>query len=204
LDISFENLTPERLKFASAVLSGVVSCATASTYAYQIHWKKVPVNLATWAMIMFLDVVGLALVVLEGNKEPYMQVGWVVAAFLIMIAAVVNRGDWKWGPVESWATAICTLSALVWAIAKAVDYDARWAIAGYLVACYVSVAPQAIEYWEKPGTGRSSAWLWLWGIPITVMGALGSKEYTPEYLAVPVALLGLNAGMAWLTLRKGR
>lgn len=180
------------------VLSGVVSFVSASVFAIQIHKMKLKVNLATWGMVLVLDVVGLALVILSGNHEPYLQAGWAFAAVLIVLAAWVNRGNWEWGKTETVSIALSVISVAVWLVSGSVV----WSLLGYLSACYFSGIPQAKQYWVDHEEARKSTWLWLVGVFGLILTLLGLPNFSPQYSIVPVGFLFLNLIMAWITLRR--
>ncbi len=179
------------------ILSGIISCGTASWFAWQIMRDKLQVNLATWGMILILDAVGLVLTVLSGNHEPYLQAGWMIAAILIMIAAVLNRGDWEWTGTETICLVCCAAAGGWWVLS-----GSPWALAGYVVACYISVVPQAKQYVHDLVLARTTAWIWVVSAGASAIAIMGQPEFTPQYLLVPIGMCLLNLGMSWLTLRK--
>ena len=177
--------------------SGAIGAISASVFAGQIHFFKLKVNLATWTMVLILDFVGLALLLAAGNKEPFIQIGWCLAAILIFFAALKNRGDWKWSRTESWSVGACALAVAIWIATGSV-----WSLLGYLLAAFISVIPQVAQYWTEKREERIKAtWLWVVSAFAILLAIIGSPK-TPEYMIVLLGLLVLNAGMTWLTLRK--
>lgn len=194
----------EKLAFALNVIGAIVGSSAACFYSVRIWRKKERANLATWSVIWVLDFVGLYLTYVTGNEEPYIQLGWCIAATLILIATWVRRGDWEWTKIETITLTITVASVAVW-LAGAANKVALFALAGYLVACFVSAWPQARDYLQRPDVARKSAWLWqvsllsLAFIIVSkwVMGKFGIGDTLVYY-----ALFGLNAIMSVLCLRR--
>jgi hypothetical protein len=178
------------------IASGVVGFISASIFALQIVRFGIKVNLATWTMILVLDFVGLGLLVATGSQKPYIQIGWCVAAILIFLAALKNRGNWQWSATETWSVTACVIAILIWVFTGSV-----WSLLGYMFAAYISVIPQANQYLkEHYKERRKSAWMWIVtavAISLAIVGKPPSSE-----LMVLAGLLLLNMGMIWLTLRK--
>ncbi|MEK7639229.1 MAG: hypothetical protein AAB388_03665 [Patescibacteria group bacterium] len=179
------------------ITSGIIGFLSTSVFAGQIQFLRLKVNLATWVMIAVMNYIGLAMVLAAGNTEPYIQIGWCLGATLVLLAALNNRGDWKWTHVETWSMVACGLAVLVWVMTKSV-----WALFGYILAAYISVVPQVLQYWKQNRDERKgTAWLWIASSIAIVLAVVGSP-LTPEYLIVLIGLLVLNLTMAWLALRR--
>jgi len=176
--------------------SGVVGFISASVFAIQIHFFKIKVNLATWTMVLILDFIVVGLLFASGSKEPYLQLGWCAAAVLVFIAALVDRGDWKWTKIETYSVAACVVAVLIWVLTGSI-----WSLLGYLLACCISAIPQINQYRREERKSRiKSTWMWTVSIFAIVLALLGNPP-TPEVLVLS-GLLVLNTGIAWLTVRK--
>ncbi len=185
------------IQYVLNVTSGLIGWASVSAFAFQIHRMKLHVNLATWGMILLLDVIGLALVILSGNKEPFIQAGWTLAAIFVFIAACVNRGNWEWTLVETFSLVCCVVSIAVWIMS-----GSAWSLLAYVFAGYFSAIPQAKQYWLDHVEARKSAWLWVVSCFALALAIFGIPSFSPEYSVVPVGFLLLNVAMSWITLRK--
>lgn len=179
------------------VTGAVLGFVVASGFAWQIHFYKLKVNLATWTMILILDIIGLGLLLAANNNEPFIQIGWCIAATFIFLAAFLNRGDWKWGLVENWSLAACAIAVLIWVLTGSV-----WSLLGYVVAVCISVIPQVMQYLREERCLRVKVtWVWALSAVAILITMLGSPP-TPKHMIVLVGLLLLNLGVTWLTLRR--
>jgi hypothetical protein len=179
-----------------SVLSGLLVSVVACIYAWQIFATKLQVNIATWSMILLLDIVGLFLALRVGNTQPFMHIGWVFFDLLICVAALLNEGNWKWRRTESVSTVFCSGAILLWIIAPPL-----WSIYAYLTACVFALFPQARYYWFDEGTARKSSWVWLASSIAIVMTLYAIPVVTPEYLTVTGGLLIMYLSMAYLAFR---
>ncbi len=191
----------KELAFALNIFGAVLGSLAACLYAVRIWQKKERANLATWFIVLILDFVGLYLAYATGNSEPYIQAGWCIAALLIVIAALVRRGDWLWTRTETNVLAICAVSVSVWLTSEAVLIS----LIGYLVAAFLSTWPQAKDYLRHPEVARKSAWLWqvsIIAILFPLVAKLVEQKYGVEHTLIYYALIGLNVGMAILCMRR--
>ncbi len=188
---------PLALNIFGAVLGSLAACL----YALRVWQQKERANLATWSIILFLDLVGLYLTYVTGNHEPYIQMGWCIAALFIVIAAWVRKGDWLWTRTETVVLAICVASVFIWLTSEAVLIS----LLGYLTAAYLSVWPQAKDYLRHPEVARKSAWVWqvsIIAILFPLMAKLVERKYGIEHTLIYYALIGLNVIMAMLCMRR--
>ncbi len=183
------------------IVGAIIGSSAACLYAFRIWQKKEKANLATWFIIFLLDFVGLYLAYATGNTEPYIQIGWCVAATLILVATWTRKGEWVWTKTESLVLVTCVASILVWVTSKAVTIS----LLSYIIAAILSAWPQAKDYMKNPRAARASAWMWQVSI-IAILFSLVAKfvnnEYGVEHTFVYYALLGLNVAMAMLCSRK--
>ncbi|QQS21126.1 MAG: hypothetical protein IPL87_01175 [Candidatus Moraniibacteriota bacterium] len=180
-----------------AVLGSLAACL----YALRVWQKKERANLATWSIVLVLDVAGLYLAYATGNKEPYIQAGWCIAVLLIFIATWKRKGDWQWTKTESTVLAICVLSVVVWLTSQAVLIS----LLGYLTAAFLSAWPQAKDYLRHPEVARKSAWVWqvsIVAILFPLIAKLVEGKYDVEHTLIYCALIGLNVIMAALCMRR--
>jgi len=179
------------------ITGAVLGFLVASGFAWQIHYYKLKVNLATWTMILILDIIGLGLLLAAKNNEPFIQIGWCIAATFIFLAALLNRGDWKWGAVETWSVAACSLAVLIWVLTGSV-----WSLLGYVLAVCISVIPQIVQYLDEERTIRLKT-TWVWALSaVAILITIFGSPFTPKHMIVLVGLLLLNLGVMWLTLRR--
>lgn len=185
------------LNLTGAVLGSLAACL----YALRVWQKKERANLATWSIIFVLDVAGLYLTYVTGNHEPYIQIGWCIAALLIVIATWVRKGNWLWTRAETIVLALCTASVSVWLMSEAVLVS----LIGYLTAVYLSAWPQAKDYLGHPEMARRSAWVWQVSI-IAILFPLAAKfveqKYGVGHTFIYYALIVLNLIMAALCMRR--
>jgi hypothetical protein len=184
------------LNVAGAVIGSLAACI----YGVRIWMGKEQANLATWFIIFILDFVGLYLAYATGNTEPYIQIGWCVAATIILLATFVRKGEWVWSKTETGVLLICLASVAVWLSSKAVTVS----LLGYVAAAVISAIPQAKDYLKHPEAARKSAWVWqvsIVAILFSIAAKLANSEFGAEHILVYVALLGLNAAMTYLCLR---
>ncbi len=191
----------ENIAFTLNLFGALLGSAAACLYAVRVWLKKERANLATWSIVLILDVVGLYLTYATGNHEPYIQIGWCIAATLIVIAAFVRKGDWLWTQTDTLVLVTCAISVAVWLTSEAILAS----LLGYLLAAFLSVLPQAKDYLRHPEAARKSAWMWQVGI-IAILFPLAAKlvEDKPgiEHTLIYYALIGLNVAMAVLCMRR--
>ncbi len=209
LHLNQKGITVDQLTayaFALNVFGAVLGSLAACLYALRV-WRKIEkANLATWSVVWVLDFVGFYLTYVTGNKEPYIQVGWCIAATFILIAAWLRRGIWRWTNIESITLAITAASVTVW-VMGAKGEVAVLALSGYIAACFVSVWPQARDYVRHPDMARKSAWVWQVSV-IAILFPLAAKYVEDktgvEHTLVYWALIGLNVIMSALCMRRSR
>ena len=196
-----EALTAKEFALALNVFGAVLGSLAACLYAVRVWLKKERANLATWAIVLVLDFAGLYLTYATGNHEPYIQIGWCVAALLIVIAAFVRKGDWQWTDIDTAVLIICAGSVAIWLTSEAVLAS----LLGYLLAAYLSALPQARDYVRHPDVARKSAWVWQVSV-IAILFPLAAKYVEDksgiEHTLVYWALIGLNVIMSALCMRR--
>ena len=189
------------ISFALNVFGAVLGSLAAGFYGIRVWLGKEKANLATWSIVLVLDVVGLYLAYATGNHEPYIQLGWCIAAVIIVIAAWVQKGDWVWTQNETVVLIVCTTSVFVWLASEAVLIS----LIGYLVAAYLSAWPQARDYLRHPKVARKSAWVWQVSI-VAILLPLTAKLVESKYgigdTLIYWALIGLNLIMSILCMRR--
>lgn len=185
------------LKEILNITSGLLAMGTATLFSYKVFKQKIPQNLATWAMILILDITGLALAIASGNKEPWMQAGWTFAAVTIVTAILFSNKTFSWGNVEWVSLFFCGVAILTW-----VNLGAERGFWAYAAAVYISVIPLVLDNWKEPQ--RTTTWVWAWSVVVCILQLLSIKEgqYNMGHVFVPTALLVLNIGMTWLTWRE--
>lgn len=196
-----EEFTVKEIAFALNMFGAVLGSLAACFYAVRVWLRYERANLATWAIVLVLDVVGLYLTYATGNHEPYIQIGWCVAALLIVAAAFVRKGDWQWTSIDTAVLILCALSVAIWLSSEAVLAS----LLGYLIAAFLSALPQARDYVRHPDVARKSAWVWQVSV-IAILFPLVAKYVEGksgiEHTLVYWALIGLNVIMSALCMRR--
>lgn len=191
----------KELAFWLNIFGAVLGSLAAGLYGIRVWLGKEKANLATWSIVILLDVVGLYLTYVTGNDEPYIQLGWCFAATLIVIAAWVRKGDWLWTRTETVVLVLCIVSVAVWLTSEAVLVS----LIGYLTAAYLSVLPQAKDYLRHPEVARKSAWVWqvsIIAILFPLVAKLVEQKYGVGHTLIYCALIVLNLFMATLCMRR--
>lgn len=166
----------KELAFWLNIFGAVLGSLAAGLYGIRVWLGKEKANLATWSIVLLLDVVGLYLSYVTGNDEPYIQLGWCLAATLTVIAAWARKGDWLWRKTETIVLVLCIVSVAVWLTSEVVLVS----LLGYLVAAYLSVLPQAKDYLRHPEVARKSAWMWQVNL-VAILFPLAAKLVEQKY-----------------------
>jgi uncharacterized membrane protein len=183
------------------MIGAIIGCGSAIVYGVRIWLGKEKANLATWTIILTLDGVGLYLAFATGNDEAYIQIGWCLAALMIVIGAWKQKGDWVWTENETQTLILCIASVVVWLMSEAVTFS----LLGYIAATAFSVWPQAKDYIRDQVMARKSAWIWqvsIIAIVFPIAAKLLQGKYGAEHLLLYGWFLVLNVCMAALCMRK--
>ncbi len=178
------------------IIAGILVSIVATAYAFQIHRHHLHVNIATWGMILLIDILGLILALSSGNSEPYIHLAWVGTDVFICFAILSLRSNWFWSKIETASLIFFALALIGWVV-----FSSTLAIICYLIACFFTLLPQAIQYWKDKRVARKSAWIWVMNSAALVMTILSLGAITPEYTFVTLGLLFLNLGMVMIALR---
>jgi hypothetical protein len=173
------------------VVSGLSGFIIPTYFAWIVYQENIPQNIASWSMVFALDVLGLTLVMKAGNKEPYLQTGWVVAAFLVLLSVLFNQSPWHWGWTESTSLFLCAVAVLLW-----LTKTARVALWAYIAAMWISFVPLMVDYWHVPQV--DTLWLWLATIASCLFSILGSEKRDFTNTGVPWAVIALNSVISTL------
>ncbi|MDB5265634.1 MAG: hypothetical protein JWM39_347 [Parcubacteria group bacterium] len=174
--------------------SGILGFAAPTYFAWTIYQTGVPQNVATWGMTVLLDALGLFLVIRGGNKLPLLQIAWLSAACLILIAILAGRSPWHWGIVESASLVLCFIAVVLW-----LTLSAEIAIFAFVIAFIVATVPLIVDYWHTPQS--STTWLWLVTIVSCALSIYGAKKQDVAHTAVPWGAIALNSFIAFLCVR---
>lgn len=176
-------------------ISFALGFALPALFAFQIYTHQVlPQNVATWGMILLLDVIGLILVYKAGNEDPRIQWGWVTAAICIFAAIIFSENTLQWGWVETISLICCIASIALWQIK-----NAKWGLWPYMAAMYISFIPQGVEYFEKPQP--ETWWLWFGSMLACLFAIYGAKKYDFANLFIPFGAFVLNLLILILVMR---
>lgn len=176
----------EKNKERALWVSGVLGFVVPTYFAWTLFKTNVPQNIATWGMVFVLDLLGLVLAYKDGNKKPYLQLGWAVASVCILTAVALSSNPIGWGYTETISVVLCGVAIILW-----ITTSARAALWAYMAAMYISFFPLMTDYWGKPQP--DTLWLWLWTIVGCLFAILGAEERDFARTFVPWAALGLNA-----------
>lgn len=161
-------------------LSGPLGFAVPAYFAFDI-WQgniKGDPNLASWLMVLILDATSLWIVIANGNKKPYTQVGWTCAAVLIVSAILSRNHAWNWGVVEYWSFGLCFSAIFFWqVISNGFGQRNAGMIAGFVLqtaAIYISFVPQVMDYWERPDP--TTWYVWFLSVLGCLIGIYGAEK----------------------------
>ncbi len=173
------------LKQYALLMSGALGFIVPTYFGWTLYKSHEPQNIATWAMVFVLDLLGLILAYRDGNKKPYLQLGWAIAAFCIFLAVTLNGNRATWGWVEMASVFLGAVAIVLW-----LAWSAEKALWAYMVAMYVSFVPLMADYWKTPQP--DTLWLWLMTIVSCLLAVLGAEKNDFANLFVPVAAMILN------------
>jgi hypothetical protein len=185
--------------------AGVFGFIVPAVFAVDIYNGAIKnANTATWLMIWVMDITGLWIVVAEGNRKPWLQIGWVFAATSIMTAILIRGGSWKWGNTEFLSLGLCLLAVALWQILKNGFGKKKEAVIIGLIfqtlATYISVVPQAIDYWKVPAP--ETWYLWFFSIVSSLMAVYAAEDRrNPVQVFIPWACAALNVSIWILVIR---
>ena len=172
-------------KVLAVVVSGALGFIIPTYFAWTLYADSVPQNVVTWGMVFVLDLLGLILAYRGGNKKPYLQVGWAMAAFCIFVTVMLNGSQVNWGWTEIISVVLCCVAIVLWLTRSALV--AQWA---YMAAMYISFVPLMVDYWKEPQP--DTLWLWLWTIVSCFLAILGAEKRDFANTFVPWAAIVLN------------
>ncbi len=198
MNLEFLSFLPE-LAIERVYLSytaGILVSIVATAYAIQIYKERLHVNIATWMMIVLIDVLGLVLAYSSGNAQPSIHIAWLVTDTLILGTALIMRANWHWRYIETISLVMFVTSLAWWHFV-----DSVWSILGYLVACFFTLLPQAIQYWHHRPLAKKSAWIWIMNSIAIVMTLLSLQDISFEYSVAALGLLVMSLAMVMIALR---
>ena len=183
----------ERFRWHAALWSGILGFLVPTYFGYTLYVNKMPQNIATWGMVLALDVLGLVLAIKDGNKKPYMQIGWVLAATCIFVGAFFSESISVWGLTETISVLMCVVAVILWQ-----TLGPKPGLVSYVTAMWISFVPLAMDYLKEPQS--SIAWLWQLTIVSCLLAVVGAekKDFTNTF--VPWGCIGLNVVMWYLCL----
>lgn len=173
------------------LLSGMLAFIVPTYFAWTLYVNHIPQNVATWGMVLVLDGLGLILAFTGGNKKPFLQLGWALAAVCIFTAVLLNDQPTMWGWTETSSVILCSVAIVLWVTRSALE--AQWA---YIAAMYISFTPLMVTYWSVPEP--ETLWLWLLTIVACLLAILGAEKRDFANTFIPWAAIGLNAIIAAL------
>ena len=184
----------DRPKQWANVASGVLGFVAPTYFAWTVYRDGIPQNVATWSMIILLDALGLILVYKDGNRRPFLQLGWFAASFCILAAILIGESPWQWGTVETVSLLLCLVAIILWR-----TLNAKIAIFAYVTALIVSGAPLAVDYWYVPQP--STTWLWITTILTCFLSIYAAERRDVAHTAVPMGAIFINGLIGILSAR---
>lgn len=142
-------------------------------------------------MILILDALGLILAYRSGNKKPYLQLGWTIAAFFMFFAVMMNGSQANFGWVEIISIILCGIAIILW-----ITMSARAGLWAYMAAMYISLVPLIVDYWNNPQPNMF--WLWILFIVPCILAILGAEKRDFANTFVPWGAIVLDAFVAVL------
>lgn len=184
----------DRSKDIANTVSGILAFAAPTYFAWTVYMNDIPQNVATWSLTAFLDAVGLFLVIKAGNKRPFLQLGWFIAACCILAAVLLGDSPWHWGMVETTAVVFCLIAVGLWLM-----LSAEIAIFAFIAAFIIAAIPLMVDYWRNPLP--ETTWLWVVTVFTCLLSIYGAKKQDVAHTAVPWSAVGLNAFITFLCVR---
>ena len=175
----------EKTRAIAIIVSGLMGFIFPTYFAWTLYQQNLPQNIATWSMVLLLDCLGLFLAYKDGNKKPYLLIGWTLAAACIVVAITIGKSPWHWGWPESVSLFLCGVAVMLW-----LTMSARRAIWAYTIAMYVSFVPLMIDYYKPQ---LETLWLWLGTIVTCILAIHGAPKRDFTHIFVPISALILNA-----------
>jgi hypothetical protein len=191
---SFPDITYERIYLS--YIAGTLVSGVAIAYAIQIYRIHLHVSIATWGMMLLIDMLGLMLALKSGNAHPSIHTARVITDVLICIAILAIKVNWRWTRLETFSFIVFATSVWWW-----LTLESLWSVFGYLVACAFTILPQAYQSWKDRRLARKSAWIWIVNSVALVMTMLSLHTISFEYSVVTLGLLTLNLAMVLIALR---
>jgi hypothetical protein len=165
--------------------SGVLSFIVSVYFAWFVFSRNIPQNVASWSMLLVLDVIGLWVAIKSGNNRPYLQIGWTTSALCILVAVLNTSHPVYWGNSETVALVLCSVTIFLW-----LTTSPKIALIMYVLAVYISFLPLAIDYWNIPQ--RETLWLWVSSVWIGLLAVYGAPRYDFTHTFVPWTSVLLN------------
>lgn len=178
--------TMQYIRKFSSLMSGVLGFTATTYFAWTLYKNNLPQNIATWLMVLLLEIIGLWSVLKDGNKKPYLQVGWAAAALCVVLAITLGNSPWHWGWTESISLFLCAVAIFLF-----LTISARMAIWTYMIAMYISFVPLMVDYWYRPQL--ETLWFWFWNITACLFAVYGAPKRDFANVFIPWASIFQNA-----------
>lgn len=152
-------------------LSGVVGFLT--TFSFGIWLLQQPnsknMNVTSWVMWALMDGILVMLALKSGNHEPYLFIGWTLAATLVVVGILVKGASWEMD-FGSWVCVITVgASAYFWA-----TNASGLGLYACAVAMFVAGIPQIKNFLKAPA--KETWWLWTGTAVAGVMSVAASEH----------------------------
>lgn len=176
------------------LLSGTLGFIGTTYFAWVLYNNNLQQNIASWLMVLLLEIVGLLSTIKDGNKKPYLQIGWAAAALFVVIAITLNNSPWHWGRTESISLFLCVV-----ATSLLLTVSARMAVWMYVGAIYISLFPLMVDYWDKPQP--ETLWFWIINILACALTVYGAQKRDFANIFIPWASILQNTIILILCIR---
>jgi hypothetical protein len=144
-------------------LGGVLGFLVTAIFAWQSHYHKREVNLATWVSVFLLDIIGVVLTLLTrkpGDQFPVLQCAWSVAAAMMAVVAYKHRPSLIFSRTETVCLTVAVTATLVYILSRMHIVPASLWIVFYCAACTASVVPQVIDYAKNTQMAKDAERMW--------------------------------------------
>lgn len=184
----------DRSKEIASKASGILAFAAPTYFAWTVFQQAIPQNVATWGLTLLLDALGLFLAVKAGNRKPWLQLGWFLAAFCILAAVLLGNSPWHWGVVESVSVVFCLIAIVLW-----LTLSPQAAIFAFITAFIIASIPLMVDYWRVPQP--STTWLWVVTVFTCALSIYGAEKKDVAHTAIPAGAILQNAFFVFLCVR---
>jgi hypothetical protein len=141
--------------YTLAIIGGIAALGGHLFWVHGILKGTMHLNLATWIMWAVYDYCVFMVSLSAGATAPFLLLGFVLGASLIVLA-LLFKGTWKWGRLESVWTAVAVLALIGWYASGPLA-----ALVLLTIGKYSSSIPTIVRGYQRPE--RNQSWIWFLG-----------------------------------------